>query len=139
MSPTGRRLRRGAEIGAFALVLGSFAAAAIGDATGLVRCEQHHLGTELEMAALSGALDAWARERGRYPSAAEGVGVVADRFDAGVPPRDHFGRPFSYRPPRAGDTHYELGSLGRDGTPGGLGEDADTTWRRPAAISPHPP
>lgn len=120
------------------LVLGSFAAAAIGDATGLVRCEQHHLGTELEMKAVGAALDAWAAEHGRYPTADEGLAVIADRFDAGQPPRDYFGRGFVYDPPVGGDGAYALTSLGRDGAPGGIGEDADTIWRprAPASLSP---
>jgi hypothetical protein len=116
-----------------ALVLGSFAAAAIGDATGLVRCEQHHLGTELEMRAVGAALDDWAREHGRYPTADEGLATIADRFDAGAPPRDYFGRGFSYTPPAAGGAAYALTSLGRNGLPGGIGEDADTTWTPTAA------
>lgn len=127
-------LRRGAEGGAIVLVLGSFAAAAIGDSTGLVRCEQHHLGTLMEMEAVGGALDEWAAANGRYPTAAEGLSVVADRFDAGEPPRDYFGRAFAYTPPAEGSADFALTSLGRDGEPGGIGEDADTTWRpeRPA-------
>lgn len=124
-----RLLRRGVEAGAGALVLGSFAAAAIGDATGLVRCEQHHLGTELEMKAVGAALDEWAAEHGRYPTEREGLDVVADRFSAGEPPRDYFGRPFAYAAPDDEGAPLALTSLGRDGSPGGFGEDADTTWR----------
>lgn len=132
----GRELaRRALELGAVALILGSFAAAAIGDATGLVRCEQHHQGTLMEMEAVGAALEAWAGEHGRYPTDAEGLAAIADRFEAGHAPRDYFGRPFRYTAPGPDGGPYTLTSLGRDGVEGGLGEDADTTWR-PEGLTP---
>jgi len=127
--------RRLVEGGALTLLLGSFAAAAIGDATGLVRCEQHHLGTVMEMEAVGAALDVWAAERGRYPTEGEGLAVLADQFDAGQAPRDYFGRSFGYAPPTS-DHPYVLSSLGRDGVPGGVGEDADTHWSPPRDLTP---
>ena len=130
-----RWTRRLAEAGALTLLLGSFAAAAIGDATGIVRCEQHHLGTVMEMEAVGAALDDWASVHGRYPTAREGLSAVDDRFDAGEAPRDYFGRPFLYTPPTS-DRPYTLSSLGRDGTPGGMGEDADTRWSPTVGVTP---
>ena len=56
-------------------------------------------------------------------------------LDAGEAPRDYFGRPFIYTPPTS-DRPYTLSSLGRDGTPGGMGEDADTRWSPTVGVTP---
>lgn len=42
---------------------------------------------------------------------------------------DPWGRPYLYRTPGASGTPFEVYSLGRDGQPGGTGEDADQTSR----------
>jgi general secretion pathway protein G len=48
-------------------------------------------------------------------------------------PLDPYGRPYLYRSPgEANPDSYDLVSLGRDGAPGGTGEDADiTSWGAP--------
>lgn len=40
---------------------------------------------------------------------------------------DPWGRPYLYRSPGTGGTPFEIYSLGRDGQPGGTGEDADAS------------
>ena len=89
------------------------------------------------------ALDAYRLDNDYYPSTAQGLEALR-RLPAGEPearnwrgpylkkpvPLDPYGRPYIYRSP--GDTNpdsYDLLSLGRDGEPGGRGEDADlTSW-----------
>jgi general secretion pathway protein G len=96
---------------------------------------------QLEIFAL--ALDAYRLDVGAYPATAEGLGAlraaplderIRDRWRGpylrqDVPP-DPWGIAWVYRMP--GDISaelYEMFSLGRDGQPGGTGEDEDvTSW-----------
>jgi general secretion pathway protein G len=89
------------------------------------------------------ALDAYRLDNDYYPSTAQGLEALR-RAPPGAPPArnwrgpylkkavplDPYGRPYLYRSP--GDSNpdtYDLLSLGRDGAPGGSGEDADvTSW-----------
>lgn len=89
------------------------------------------------------ALDAYRLDNDYYPSTAQGLEALR-RGPSGSPaarnwrgpylkkavPPDPWGRSYIYRSP--GDSNpdtYDLLSLGRDGTPGGAGEDADiTSW-----------
>lgn len=89
------------------------------------------------------ALDTYRLDNDYYPSTAQGLealrtapsGEPAARNWRGpylkkaVPP-DPFGRPYVYRSPgEVNRDAYDLLSLGRDGQPGGSGEDADlTSW-----------
>ena len=93
------------------------------------------------------ALDAYRLDNDYYPSTAQGLEALR-RSPPGAPaarnwrgpylkktvPLDPYGRPYVYRSP--GDSNpdtYDLLSLGRDGAPGGSGEDADvTSWGGPA-------
>ena len=80
------------------------------------------------------ALDAYRLDMGGYPSTEEGLNALIERpgnnqkwsgpyLQKALPP-DPWGRPYVYRSPgRTGD--YELGTLGRDGQPGGTGDNAD--------------
>ena len=85
------------------------------------------------------ALDAYRLDNDYYPSTAQGLAALR-QAPAGEPrsrnwrgpylkravPLDPYGRPYIYRSPgQAGADSYELLSLGRDGNPGGVGEDAD--------------
>lgn len=103
---------------------------------------------QIELFAL--ALDQYRLDNDFYPGTTQGLNALRDR-PAGEPqarnwrgpylrkaiPLDPWGRPYSYKSP--GDVNaesYDLLSLGRDGQPGGTGEDADvTSWegnaRRP--------
>ena len=83
---------------------------------------------------LEKALDQYRLDTRRYPSAEQGLDALVLRpqneanwngpyLKKAVPP-DPWGRPYVYRTPgRNGD--FDLLSYGRDGKPGGNGEDAD--------------
>ena len=93
------------------------------------------------------ALDAYRLDTDYYPSTAQGLEALR-RQPAGAPaarnwrgpylkkavPLDPYGRPYVYRSPGESNPEtYDLMSLGRDGVPGGTGEDADiTSWGGPA-------
>lgn len=73
--------------------------------------------------ALEKALDQYRLENRRYPTSEEGLAAIGPFMKKAVP-NDPWGRPYQYRAPgQKGD--FELFSLGRDGRPGGVGEDAD--------------
>ena len=73
--------------------------------------------------ALEKALDQYRLEHRRYPTSEEGLAAIGPFMKKAVP-NDPWGRPYQYRAPGAkGD--FELFSFGRDGRPGGAGEDAD--------------
>ena len=73
--------------------------------------------------ALEKALDQYRLENRRYPSAEEGLAAIGPYLRKAVP-NDPWGQPYVYR---AGGVagEFELVSLGRDGKPGGTGDDAD--------------
>lgn len=89
------------------------------------------------------ALDTYRLDNDYYPSTAQGLEALRN-LPAGEPgprnwrgpylkrnvPADPYGRPYIYRSPgEANPNGYDLLSLGRDGQPGGTGEDADaTSW-----------
>ena len=89
-----------------------------------------------QISALEKALDQYRLDTRHYPSGEQGLGALVAR-PANEPswngpylrkavPSDPWGRPYLYRVPgQKGD--YDLVSLGRDGKPGGTGEDADIT------------
>jgi general secretion pathway protein G len=82
------------------------------------------------------ALDQFRLDVGRYPTSEEGLQALVAKpngeanwagpyLKKGVPP-DPWGRPYVYlQPGTHGD--FELQSYGKDGRPGGTGEDADIT------------
>jgi len=96
------------------------------------------------------ALDQYRLDNDSYPSTTQGLASLRER-PTGEPearnwrgpylrkaiPLDPWGRPYSYKSPGEVNAEgYDLLSLGRDGQPGGSGEDADvTSWegnaRRP--------
>lgn len=91
---------------------------------------------DVAMASLKGAVQLYYVDTGRYPSEAEGLGVliVAPAGVAGwrgpyleddEDLTDPWGRPFLYRAPGAEGKPFDLTTLGRDGQPGGNGEDSD--------------
>jgi general secretion pathway protein G len=96
---------------------------------------------QIEMFGL--ALDAYRLDAGAYPTTEQGLAALRTqpRGDP-VPPRwrgpylrrdvpaDPWGRPYTYRAPGLANANgYDLYTLGRDGRPGGEGEDADiTSW-----------
>jgi general secretion pathway protein G len=88
--------------------------------------------------ALEKALDQYRLDIGRYPSTEAGLAALVTRpanepkwsgpyLKKAVPP-DPWGRPYLYKSPGE-HGEYDLASLGKDGRPGGNGEDADiTSW-----------
>lgn len=87
---------------------------------------------------LSKALDQYRIEVGRYPSTEQGLAALVTKpgeeprwggpYLSKAVPKDPWRNDYQYRSPgEHGD--YDLFSLGRDGRPGGEGEDADlTNW-----------
>jgi general secretion pathway protein G len=80
------------------------------------------------------ALDTFRLDVGRYPTSAEGLNALLDKPAAADKwngpylkknvPQDPWGHPYVYKAP--GVKHeYQIISYGRDGQPGGSGEDAD--------------
>src|SRR5262252_1812521 len=73
--------------------------------------------------ALEKAVDQYRLDNRRYPTSEEGLAAVQPYLKKTLP-NDPWGRPYNYRIP--GDkAEYEIFSYGRDGKPGGTGEDAD--------------
>lgn len=92
--------------------------------------------TQMDMLGL--ALDAYRLDNDYYPTTSQGLAALMAR--PGVAPEarnwrgpymkrqvpvDPWGRPYQYQSPTDSTDGYRLGSLGRDGTEGGDGEDAD--------------
>ena len=80
------------------------------------------------------ALDQYRLDMRRYPSAEEGLQALTTKPDNAPAwsgpylkkslPTDQWGRPYVYRVPGQKGA-FDLFSYGRDGKPGGTGEDAD--------------
>jgi general secretion pathway protein G len=88
-----------------------------------------------QMEAFEKSLDTYRLDVGRYPTSEEGIGaLMAAPAAAGAKwngpylkkgvPADPWGNPYQYRAPGA-KAEYEILSLGKDGQPGGAGENAD--------------
>jgi general secretion pathway protein G len=84
--------------------------------------------------ALEKALDQYRLDTGHYPTTEQGLNVLFTRptdepkwegpyLKKGVP-TDPWGHPYQYRQPGE-HGEYDLFSYGKDGQPGGSGEDAD--------------
>ncbi len=93
-----------------------------------------------QIALIEEALDQFRLDVGRYPTTSEGLRALIE--DPGIEgwdgpylkkkviPKDPWGREYQYQSP---GTHgeYDLFSYGRDGAPGGEGEDRDiTSWEQ---------
>jgi len=84
--------------------------------------------------ALEKALDQYRLDTSHYPSTEQGLDALTTKPATEVrwqgpylkkaAPADPWGRPYLYRAPGA-KGEFELVSYGRDGKPGGTGEDAD--------------
>lgn len=94
--------------------------------------------TKAQIDAFQKALDQYRVDVGRYPSTEQGLVALTQRvaeeprwagpYLSKAVPSDPWGRPYVYRSPgEHGD--FDLLSHGRDGRPGGQGEDADlVSW-----------
>jgi general secretion pathway protein G len=87
-----------------------------------------------QIESLEKALDQFRLDTRRYPTAEEGLEVLVSRpadvqgwsgpYLKKAVPSDPWGRPYVYRVP--GEKYeFQVVSLGRDGKPGGNGDDAD--------------
>jgi len=101
--------------------------------------------SQVEILAL--ALDAYKLDNEDFPTSQQGLDALRTIPVAGTPPvnwkgpylrqsvpLDPWRRPYVYiSPGQANPTSYDLYTLGKDGKPGGTGEDADiTSWGGPA-------
>jgi general secretion pathway protein G len=88
-----------------------------------------------QLEAFDKSLDTFRLDVGRYPSTEEGMAALmaapataAAKWNGPylkkAVPADPWGNPYLYRSPGA-KSEYELVSLGKDGQPGGTGENAD--------------
>ena len=76
-----------------------------------------------QLDSLEKAIDQYRLDNRRFPSAEEGLAALQPYLKKNLP-NDPWGRPYVYRVPgQRGE--YDVFSLGRDGKPGGSGEDAD--------------
>ena len=83
------------------------------------------------------ALDQFRLDVGRYPTTEEGLQALVVQLSSEpswrgpylkkAVPADPWGRPYVYEQPGAHTGDFDLQSYGRDGRPGGTGEDADVT------------
>ena len=91
-----------------------------------------------QIAALDTAIENFRLDVGRYPTTEEGLAALqkspsddprwAGPYLKKAVPRDPWGQPYQYRAPgERGD--FDIGSLGRDGRPGGAGDDGDLSNR----------
>lgn len=100
--------------------------------------------TQLQILAL--ALDAYKLDNFDYPTTADGLGALLSApahlqsratwrgpYLRGQVPMDPWGRPYVFvSPGTVNPTSFDLFTLGRDGLPGGEGEDEDvTSWNGP--------
>ena len=85
--------------------------------------------------ALDKALDQFRLDIGRYPTTEEGLAALVTQLSGegnwagpylkkGVP-MDPWGRPYVYQTPGTHGGDFDLLSYGKDGRPGGTGEDSD--------------
>lgn len=88
-----------------------------------------------QIQAFGKALDQYRLDVGRYPSTDQGLQALMKApggesrwqgpyLQKDVPP-DPWGRAYRYQNPGANGKDYDLVSFGKDGAPGGSGEDAD--------------
>ena len=98
--------------------------------------------TQIEL--LGGALDNYRLDTGSYPTTEQGLDALQKApTREPIPlnwrgpylkrdvPSDPWGRPYVYKSPgEHNPTSYDLSTLGRDGQPGGSGEDTDVmNWK----------
>jgi general secretion pathway protein G len=122
-----------AIIGTLAMVVGPSVFRNVGDA--------NVVAARTQIETFSVALETWRLDMRSYPSTEEGLAVLVVRplrtperwrgpYLRKQVPLDPWGRPYQYISPGIANSEtFDLYSLGRDGAPGGTGEDADiTSW-----------
>lgn len=91
-----------------------------------------------QLDAFARAVNTYRLDVGRFPSTEEGLAALTMQpagstkwtgpYLERAVPNDPWGRPYAYRSP-ATTADFEIQSLGKDGRPGGSGDDADVTYR----------
>ncbi|MSR63244.1 MAG: type II secretion system protein GspG [Planctomycetes bacterium] len=83
-----------------------------------------------DIVTISGAVTEYAIDNGgKYPETIDQL-IQPDQsghayIDQEKEPKDPWGNPYQYEPPTSGQSKFRVLSLGRDGAPGGDGDDAD--------------
>lgn len=91
-----------------------------------------------QVEAFARAIGSFRLDMGRFPTTEEGLSVLRVKPSLGsgkwngpyldkAIPLDPWGRQYIYRWPSSNDGDFDIQSLGKDGQPGGAGEDADIT------------
>lgn len=94
---------------------------------------------QAQIEAFDRALDTYRIDIGRYPSVEQGLNALVARPDNEKKwrgpylqkevPLDPWGHPYLYRQPGPNGAEYQIISYGKDGQPGGTGDDADLSNR----------
>jgi len=94
---------------------------------------------QAQIEAFDRALDTYRIDVGRYPSVEQGLNALVARPDNEKKwrgpylqkevPQDPWGHPYLYRLPGPNGSEYQILSYGKDGQPGGTGDDADISNR----------
>ncbi|MBS1198223.1 MAG: gspG [Proteobacteria bacterium] len=95
--------------------------------------------TKAQIEGFGKALDAYRLDTGHYPGTEQGLNALVKRpsdepkwngpyLQKDVPP-DPWGRAYVYRSPGQGGADFDLQSNGKDGQPGGDGDNVDITYR----------
>ena len=83
-----------------------------------------------DITSISGAIESYAIENGgRFPESLEAL-VTPDEngnsyLNADIVPKDPWGNPYMFEPPPSGSQKFRVFSYGKDGSPGGEGDDRD--------------
>lgn len=94
---------------------------------------------QAQIEAFDRALDTYRVDVGRYPSVEQGLNALVIRPDnekkwrgpylMKTVPQDPWGHPYLYSQPGPNGMEYQILSYGKDGQPGGSGDDADISNR----------
>ncbi len=143
--PSARRSRSERKLGftllelvVVIIVLGLLAAIVAPQILGRVS-DARTTSAETQVALFGTALDNYRLDNGAYPTTEQGLAALREKpTRAPIPtnwrgpylrkdvPLDPWGKPYIYRSPgERNASGYDLSSLGRDGKPGGEGEDKD--------------
>jgi general secretion pathway protein G len=92
-----------------------------------------------QVEAFDKAIDQYRIDIGNFPTSQEGLAALysqpanqpkwAGPYLKKAIPMDPWGRPYIYKIPGDNNRQFDIISYGKDGAPGGIGEDADiTSW-----------
>ena len=116
------------------VILGLLASAVVVNVSGYVSQSRKER-ARMDVASLKNAVELFYLQQHRYPTNEEGLPILAKRSSehpSGIIselPNDPWGRAYVYLCPGQYGA-FDIMSLGRDGAPGGQGEDADiVSWQ----------